>query len=68
MKNVMVFILLAIFLIVEIKAQDIFSSATTIDIQSSASGIYLNPNEIIMGGQEKTASGTLRVLVIFVRY
>lgn len=38
------------------------------DVQNSVSGIYANPNEIRMGGQEKTASGTLRVLVIFVRY
>ncbi len=65
----LLFYLLFLFLFLnEIQAQDIFSSTPINDVQTVTEGIYPETNTISLGGQEKTASGVLRVLVIFVRY
>ncbi|MFZ2325048.1 MAG: T9SS type A sorting domain-containing protein [Ignavibacteriaceae bacterium] len=67
MKSIIV-ILMAFLLIIELKSQDALLSTAVLDIQNTTAGIYPNPNTLIRGGQEKTASGTLRILVVFVRY
>lgn len=38
------------------------------DVTSETYGTYPRTTEILRGGQEKTATGTLKVLVVFVRY
>ncbi|GIK22617.1 MAG: hypothetical protein BroJett005_20310 [Ignavibacteriota bacterium] len=56
------------FLVTNIYAQDIFDSVPINDVQTVTEGIYPETNTISLGGQEKTSSGMLRVLIIFVRY
>jgi len=51
-----------------IKAQQLASSSSNEDVQSVQSGIFPASTNMLRGGQEKTATGTLKVLVIFVRY
>lgn len=68
MKHLTLFIVFVFIVFNEIQAQDIFSSTPINDVQTVTEGIYPETNTISLGGQEKTASGVLRVLVIFVRY
>lgn len=70
MKHLTFIIVFLFIFFNEIKSQDIFSSTPINDVPPSAmvGGVYPETNSIMLGGQEKTASGVLRVLVIFVRY
>ncbi|MFZ1517536.1 MAG: T9SS type A sorting domain-containing protein [Ignavibacteriaceae bacterium] len=56
------------FLVTNIYAQDIFDSIPINDVQTVTEGFFPETDQMSRGGQEKTASGILRILVIFVRY
>jgi hypothetical protein len=62
MKNLFILIFSLIFIGVN------FAQTIIEDVSSETYGTYPRSTEILRGGQEKTATGTLKVLVIFVRY
>jgi len=68
MKHLTFFIVFIFIVFNEIQAQDIFSSTPIYDVQTVTESIYPETNLMPRGGQEKTASGILKILVIFVRY
>jgi len=70
MKQIKFITMIFLCVILKLEAQDIFTfrDSPLIDVLSSTQGIFPTTSIMPRGGQEKTATGTLRILVIFVRY
>lgn len=64
-KTFLIIVTLILFNYLNIYAQ--FEQAIA-DVSSETIGTYPKTTEVLRGGQEKTATGTLKVLVVFVRY